>query len=286
MILRSYRFPDRTPEELGESPVLADGFILETKWYDKAGNLVRKEDYEADGAVNECDEFLFNDQNLIVEHRHFMAGDLTETNVITYTDKGLPLREERTFAEGGKQITEYTYDAGGHLLRKTLKDESGEEEGYDAQVWEKDQLVKRESRDLLMESGDEHEYQYDESGTLKEEKQTEIPSGMFYRTVYSSDGYVTYDSKGSRFASHKKVLNEQGKILESHYSTMQRDVSSFYTYDPEGRLAEEKRRVGEHEQYHARYFYDSTGNVLKVHVTEASSGTFTDLFLREENQES
>ncbi|MCC7303601.1 MAG: hypothetical protein IT233_13250 [Bacteroidia bacterium] len=279
-IHRSYRFPDRTPEELGDSPDMEDAFLLEAKWYDGAGNLVRKEDYDADGNVNESDVFVFNERGLITGHQHSLAGELTEDTSIVYNESGRPLTETKVYAEGGKQITEYTYNAEGNLLRKSIRDEEGTEEGYELQTWENGNLITREVRDILMESGEDFSFSYSKEGNewiLTEEIQREIPSGVVYRTVYSTGGYITYDGKGSRFASHRKVQNEQGKITESHYSTMQKNVSSYFSYNESGQLIEEKRKTGEHENYRARFFYGGNGELVMAHVTEASSGTFTDV---------
>lgn len=288
-VVKSYRFPDRTPGELGTSPALDDAFILEAKWYDERGQLIRREDFEADGSVNEADTYIFNEKGLITEHKHFMNGEMTECTNFVYNEMGMPMQEERSFAEGGVQRTLFAYDKEGRLIRKTFQDEEGNEEGYETQEWLNGNLVKREIRDLGMESGEIFEMSYaevDRKYILKEEKHTEIPAGVMYRTVYHPSGYTTFDGRGSRYASHKKVLDEKGRLAESHYSTLQRDISSFYTYDEEGRLQEEKRKLGGNDNYHARFTYAQDGSLLMAHITEASSGTFTDIFIRGVAQES
>lgn len=284
LLVRSFRFPDRTPEEIGPSPDVNDAFLLEAKWYDANGNLFKKEDYDADGNVNESDVFVFNEKNLIREHAHFMAGEQTEITVIEYNALDQPVREIKKFNEGGVQITTYEYNSSNQLIRKNMSDEEGCEEGFEIYEWKDGNLVKKGVHDLLMETGEEFIYIYiqeDGKWILKEEIQKELPGPVSYRTVYDSKGYTTYDHKGSRYAHHKKVLNEQGQIAASHYSTMQRDMSSFYKYDENGRLIEETRKVGELDNYHASFYYNENGTLERAHVTEASSGTFTDIYTSE-----
>lgn len=280
--IKVYRFASKSHEELGEQPVLNEGYLIERRVHDEKDNLLISEELGEGETVSEKLEYQYDDQGRIVLHRHYFADELSEEVEITYNDSGKPVKEVITFLDGSKTENLYRYNDAGKLEKKEVKDEEGGMEMEETFEYEDGELVRHAKYNSEGVLTDEYKFIYrEEDGkkVLSEELEEHPLDGVQFRTVHRKDGSVTYDKKGGIYSSIKKVLDEKGREAENHVKTLNRQVSIFYRYDEKDQLVGEERQNGGMTNFISRKIYNNEGKLLLCTITDASSGLFTDYYV-------
>ncbi len=238
-----------------------DVFVLT---YDReftlAGELVFE--MEFDQKKNEIQKQLntYDDKGKITKHELYNEGELVETIVFEYDDKGNLFSEYREFEEGYPLKTLYSYDDEKRVVEKRVEDTDGELEKRETFVYHeewKDKVVKHQIFDeedsLTTEEENEFEIRNGEVRT-KSQTVTDHMINMKRKTVFhdakerdDNIAYVTYNEKEKVVELFKIIFDEKGREIEERSESVNgsENFEVYYTYDDDDRVIHQEHRQGD-----------------------------------------
>ena len=178
------------------------------------------------------------------EHYTTSEESGTETCVITYNENNLPTRCESTFADGGRHICTFTYDANGRMTNRTC------ETNYDYGL----------SYDLA----------YDEKGNLTQEFYT-YNDGYIYAVKHTYDEQgneatiEAYDNEDFYAFYEYTVYDENGNLLSGKAVDGDDTFTFELTYRADNLLESSIERETDGDVITEQYTYDKNGNEIRMY---------------------
>jgi len=259
----------------------AEGSIIPLKVFssDASGNLVKTDEYDYQGKLSQVTTFAYNAQNnlssrqidateIFLNFKVTLDGTPEETYLYEYDSVGNISKEHSVqvrYEEGNfylfKTSTLYTYDSRNRLIRS---EEHGDNNWYDIHSYIYDSSGK-----LIKHSCERHEkscaallFHYDGDGR-------EVMTEVYYDAAidYEPDGTFPPDSI-LYYAYHPN--GKIAEIKEDESGGLMSDATYLFSYDAQGRLAEQKHLDGDSKlRYTYTYKYDSNGNLEAESVFES-----------------
>jgi transcriptional regulator of NAD metabolism len=243
-----------------ENPDTSSWKLTYDREFTKDGELVYE--IELDVAGNEVQKQLntYNDKEKIVRHELYNEGQLVETIVFEYNDKGLLASEYREFEEGYPLRTLYTYDDENRIIEKRVEDSDGEQEKREVFEYHpewKDKVVKHEVYDEEDELTTVEETEFElRDGEVKTKIQkltdntiNQVRKTVFYDAKGREDNiaYVTYNEKDKALELFKVMYDEHGREVEERSESVlpSENFEVIYTYDDEDRIIHQEHRQGD-----------------------------------------
>lgn len=251
-----------------------------SKWkltYDRAftkdGELVYEIEFDVAGKEVQKQLNTYNEKDKILRHELYNEGQLVETIVFEYNDKGLLASEYREFEEGYPLRTLYTYDDENRLIQKLVEDTDGEQEKRETFAYSeefKDKVIRHEMYDEedTLTGVEESEYELRNGEVkVKMQKVTDHTINQSRKTVYydaktreDNIAYVTYNEKEKALELFKVVYDEQGREVEERSESVlpSENFEVLYTYDENDRVVHQEHRQGDRIlSKHNRRFHES-----------------------------
>lgn len=257
-----YRFYNGTWDDLEqtETPDTTAYKLTYDREFTKEGELVCEIEY--DPAGNEIQKQLntYNEKGKIIRHELYNEGELVETIVFEYDEKGNLSSEYREFEEGYPLRTLYTYDDENRVIEKRVEDTDGEQEKRETFAYHdewKDKVVKHDTYDEEDELTTEEIVSYElRDGEIKTKEQTLIDHtiNIRRRTVFfdakkreDNIGYVTYNEKDKALELFKIMFDEKGREVEERSESVNasENFEVLYTYDDDDRVIHQEHRQGD-----------------------------------------
>ncbi|HTF03294.1 MAG TPA: hypothetical protein VK826_04680 [Bacteroidia bacterium] len=242
----------------GEETPDTSAFVLTyDREFTKAGELVFEIEYDAQS--NEVQKQLntYNEKEKIVRHELYNEGELVETIVFEYDEKGNLASEYREFEEGYPLKTTYAYDDENRVIEKRVEDSDGELEKRETFVYHpewKEKMVKHEIYDEedRLTTVEENEFEL-RDGEVKTKSQSVRDNTInitrktvFYDAKVREDNiaYVTYNEKDKAVELFKMVYDEKGREIEERSESVNasENFEVYYTYDDEDRVIHQEHR--------------------------------------------
>lgn len=257
-----YRLNNGTWDDIEseETPDTSTWKLTYDREFTKAGELVYEMEYDVAGTEIQKQLNTYNDKEKIVKHELYNEGQLVETIVFEYDEKGNLASEYREFEEGYPLLTTYTYDDENRVIEKKVEDTDGEPEKRETfeyhEEW-KDKVVRHELYDEEdnLTTIEETEYELrDGEVKTKSQKITDNVVNTVRRTVFydaknreDNIAYVTYNEKDKALELFKIVYDENGREIEERSESVlpSENFEVYYTYDEEDRVIHQEHRQGD-----------------------------------------
>jgi uncharacterized protein RhaS with RHS repeats len=235
--------------------------IAETQ-YDSQGNVEQQTEYAYDGQGFLVRELLKESDGEVVEERSFEPDDQQRMK-----------KEFRHYADGSFDVTEFSYDENGRLIKKVLADDEGEVERVEEFEYQDDKPLLEKALDgegnLLMEV----RYLYNEEGLLEEVHAVNPEEGEAYQKVheYTPEGKrkstLVYDGEGELVERYLFEMDDNGHPATLVEETRMKKNTIRMKNDAKGQVVfqEEHDLNGELVSRVARR-YDELGKLLESRV--------------------
>jgi|GEM_PF-3207051 len=289
------RYPFVVPGEAGEGleALEAKSFVLRKVDYHPSGSIVL--DIELDEEGNEAEKYenKLDEQGRIVEHLHYMSGELSERITIKYNEAGKITEEARHYEEGDPSLTIYVYDAQNRLLEKRIESSPGEVEHCDRYTYHAEGKENVETHeefgyDMAPIRVIRHVYEIkDGEPVLAETHSENKETGKKYRTVHhdartheDNVSAVVYDSDERVAEVLREFYDEHGRQtrVTQKTRTPASDPVFEYEYDERGNVILQRQLIGGKPWAEVKRRYNEH-NLQAWQATDHSNiGYFTDVF--------
>jgi uncharacterized protein YuzE len=218
--------------------------------YDEKGNILKNETFDDEGHLVQVVENAYDMENrLIAERQYFAEDEVEEKREITYTPEGKIMTEKRVYPYDSYDLVNYTYNSGGNVIKKEIRDEEGEAGELTVYEYEGEHLIKETSYDEEGNMTENIEIEYNEKGQAVVRHEYRPMDKVPFRFDFA------YDEYGNR--NMVKRYNSSGKMLEK--------VS--FVYDEEGHIRRMKEETPTYTRIHD-YHFDESGHNYEDIVTD------------------
>lgn len=229
---------------------------------DEKGQLIRESKFDADGELEERNDYRYSSGGKLTEHVLLYAvDDVTERRVLRRDDRDLLLEEMKMYGDDTGERSTYSYDTEGKLTEIVHYDEEGV-------------LAHREELNYSSDGGVSLRKRMDAEGRILEETVFQkADDGMtIEQREFSPEGNLQtlsvtkVDAAGNELST--KQSTSEGKLVSAIYSTydergnaVERVYKDFYSktvrsvYDDADRLVSQE-------------LFDGSGLLLRKHLYE------------------
>ncbi len=243
-----------------ESPDISRYGLTYNREFTSEGELVFE--IEFDQKKKEIQKQLnsYNDKGKITKHELYNEGELVETILFEYDEKGNLASEYREFEEGYPLKTIYAYDDENRIVEKRVEDSDGElekRERFEYHPEWKEKVVKHEMFDEENELTSVETTEFElRNGEVKIKCQIAkdvtinvVRKTLFYDAKEREDGiaYVVYNEKEKVVELFKVIFDEKKREIEEHSESVvgSENFQVFYEYDDEDRVILQEHRQGD-----------------------------------------
>ncbi len=212
--------------------------------FNQNGQITTEIKYNINGDAEEKYIYKFDGDGKLIEEISYLTDDeVAEHKTYEYNETGKILHAFKHYADGSKDITEYSYNAAGMVTEKITKDEDGEIEERELLVYKDGNLETRE----LFESGKQtlkETFRFDEKGNLIENTSDSVDEGKTrFVHNYNEDGILektlNYNDKNELVGKTVYELNDAGKIVQLNEENPFEKSETKLVYDEHGNAVEQ-----------------------------------------------
>ncbi len=216
---------------------------------------VLQEQYGIDGQLEQTTVFEYDDRGFLIREVLKEAdGTVTEEKSFEPDDRQRIAREYLHYADGSHDTIHYTYDDSGRVIRREIIDSDGDIEEISEMAYQDDQLVHELVKDADGEIVDEHRYVY-EDGLLQEVFHYNGQEESSQKRVYSyndeghRESVLVYDNDDNLIERFLFENDDQGRPIQIIEENRQKKNTIHMKYANHG-------HVGFQEEY------DMKGNLV------------------------
>ncbi len=190
--------------------------------YNEAGQLVREERFDPNGALNTLTLNSYNEAGQLTQTEQYDQDHiLLQKSVNTYGDNGLLETQSNYFGEGETEyVSKFVYDPDGHLIRQEMYD-NGKLDYVEREMhYQNGLLIKEFENDDYGKTLNIHTYEYNGQGLVSK--------------------YIRDEVQNKDRRTHEFTYDEQGNcVKELVYDFNDMLIAKTYrTYDDENRLVD------------------------------------------------
>ena len=228
---------------------------------DEQGNPLLETKFDADGQLEERNEFSYDGNGKLIAHTLFYAvDDVSEKRQLKRDDKGRVIEEVKIYGEDTGERMQYAYDELGRVCSIVRYDEEGDFDFRESLAYnlkgELESRIKYGSNESVIES---FLFSFPDDFTI-EEKEMDAAGKVVGLTLVKKDeagrevSSVQTTAEGKLVSSMLATYDDQGNVIQKQYKDFY-SKTVCYAYDQANRMISQE-------------LFDATGLLLRKNVYE------------------